>query len=251
MQEFLDFARQMALASAEVIQPYYRTEIEIDTKSNDTPVTIADRKAEALMRQMIQERYPRHGILGEEYGVINPQAEYQWVLDPIDGTKNFITGTPLYGTLIGLAQGGQPLVGAVNFPAINDLLLGDGQNAWLNGHPVSVRQPVPLEEATMLYTDPWAPHEFRHGPAFDALSQRVRLSRSWGDCYGYYLLATGYADIMIDPVMHVWDLMALVPVVEGAGGTITDYYGNPPVGGEGIVATTGAIHDQVIAALNP
>ena len=250
-QPFIPFIQELAQASGEIIRRYFRSGLSVETKSDHTPVTLADRQAEAIMRQMIQARFPNHGILGEEFDEINPGAEYQWVLDPIDGTKTFVSGTYLFGTLIALLKEGRPLIGAINNPIVDQFLVGDGNTTWLNGVPVKVRDCISLAQATLLTTSPLSVEKYRDGAAFDALTRQVKLFRTWGDCHGYYLVATGYADIMIDPIMHIWDVAALIPVIEGAGGTITDYHGGDPMSGEGAIATAGSLHVEVIAALNP
>jgi len=251
VHQFIAFAGELAHASAEIIRKHFRTSLAVEQKSDHTPVTVADRQAEEVMRRLIWEKYPGHGILGEEFEAVNPGAAYQWVLDPIDGTKNFVAGTPLFGTLIALLRGGNPLIGAIHLPILGQLLTGDGSQAWLNGTPVRVRDCASIEAATLLVTAHWDVGQYRNGPAFEALSRRARLYRSWGDCYGYYLVATGYADIMVDPAMHLWDVAALIPVLRGAGGVITDYYGNDPLTAQGAVATAGPLHAEVIWALNP
>jgi len=251
VREYIDFAQELAQASGEIIRRYFRSDIQIETKSDLTPVTIADRQAEKIMRSMIHERFPEHGILGEEFEDINPDAEYQWILDPIDGTKTFVTGTYLFGTLIALLKDGKPIIGVINNPIVDQFLVGDGRQTWLNGDAVKVRDCPSIEQATLLTTSPLTVEKYRDGAAFDELTQRVHLYRTWGDCHGYYLVATGYADIMVDPAMHVWDVAALVPVIEGAGGKITDYYGGDPMSGEGAVATAGPLHEEVIRLLNP
>ena len=247
----IQFIQTLAQTSGAVIKRYFRTPIITETKSDLTPVTIADREAEQSMRKMIQARYPEHGILGEEFPEVNPGASYQWVLDPIDGTKTFVAGTYLFGTLIALLKDGQPLLGAINNPVTDQFLVGDGQTAWLNGQLVQVRQCHHISEATLLTTSPLNIEKYRNGPAFEALARQAKLYRTWGDCHGYYLVATGYADVMIDPMMNIWDVAALIPVVRGAGGTITDYFGGDPMSGQGAVATGGLLHDQIIKALNP
>lgn len=250
-QPFIDFIQELAQSSGVVIRKYFRSAMDVETKSDQTPVTIADRQAEQIMRTMIQERYPDHGILGEEFETINSEADYQWVLDPIDGTKTFVTGTYLFGTLIALLKNGRPIVGAINNPITEQFLVGDGQHTWLNGAPVKVRDCQTLEQATLLTTNPLTVHQYRDGAAFENLVRQTKLYRTWGDCHGYYLVATGYADIMIDAAMHIWDVAALIPIIEGAGGKITDYYGGDPMMGEGAIATAGPLHDEVIASLNP
>lgn len=251
MAEWQRFARHLAHISAQVIQPYFRTNYSVDLKSDLSPVTIADRQAEEVMRDAIMAAYPDHGILGEEHGPHQPDAEYQWVLDPIDGTKSFISHSYLFGTLIALVKAGRPILGVIHHPIFGDYLMGDGHGAWLNDRPVRVRACTRLEDAVLLNTSHWNVYNYHNGDAFAALSHRVHRYNNWGDCHGYYLVATGGADIMTDPVLNPWDLMALIPIIEGAGGRITDWQGGNPIGGSGIVATGGAIHDAVIQALNP
>jgi len=250
-QDFIQLAQELAQASGEIIRKYFRSILDIETKLDQTPVTIADREAELIMRQMIQSRFPDHGILGEEFKQVNPDAGYQWVLDPIDGTKTFVSGTYLFGTLIALLKDGKPLIGVINNPVTDQLLVGDGQTTWLNGNPVKVRDCPSIEQATLLVTSPLNVERHRDITAFNDLIHKVRLYRTWGDCHGYYLVATGYADIMIDPVMHIWDVAALIPIIEGAGGKITDYYGGDPMSGAGAIATAGPLQDFVVQSLNP
>ncbi len=173
------------------------------------------------------------------------------MLDPIDGTKAFTTAVPLFGTLIALLHDGEPVLGCIHQPVLGQLLLGDGAVTTLNGRPVRVRETSRFEDATLLCTDLLDVARYQNGPAFDAVAQRCRLVRTWGDCYGYFLVATGWADIACDPVMNPWDIAALVPVVRGAGGVITDWQGNDPVNAASTVAATPGLHTQLIAALNP
>jgi histidinol phosphatase-like enzyme (inositol monophosphatase family) len=249
--ELLRFAQLLADASAGIIRHYYRTGFAVDYKADESPVTVADRRAEEVMRDLIMREYPDHGILGEEHGVHNPGARYQWVLDPIDGTKAFVSGTYLFGTLIALLKDGRPAIGVINQPILNDFLAGTGEETHLNGRRVQVAPCTAIEDAIMLTTDHWQVYREQNGPAFEALTKRAKRYNNWGDCHGYYLIATGGAQIMGDPIMNPWDLMALVPIIEGAGGRITDWRGNDPVVGNSTVATCGPIHDEVIRALNP
>ncbi|MEJ5352390.1 MAG: histidinol-phosphatase [Melioribacteraceae bacterium] len=244
------FVKLLADESKKVIKEYYRKEIIIETKDDLSPVTIADKKSEEIMRQLIMREFPEHGIIGEEFGNYNPDAEYKWILDPIDGTKSFICGTPLFGTLIALLKNDEPILGAINLPVLDEFLIGDNTSAELNGNKVNVRKCEDVSAAVLLITDYNNFEKYRSLTGLNNLIRRVKLFRSWGDCYGYYLVATGYADIMIDPIMSQWDLTALIPVINGAGGTITDYYGNNPLKGNSIVATGGTIHNEVIKILN-
>ena len=248
--ELLAFARELADVSAAVIRPYFRTGYQVEIKADASPVTIADRRAEEVMRELIVQRYPDHGVLGEEFGSHQAEARYRWVLDPIDGTKAFVTGTYLFGTLIALVKDGRPVIGVINQPIIGDFLVGTGDGAWLNGLPVSVSACARVEDAILLSTEHWNVFNHQNGPAYETLTRRAKRYNNWGDCHGYHLVATGGAHIMMDPIMNEWDLMALIPIVEGAGGRITDWQGNDPVGSLSSVATNGVLHDEVIRALN-
>ena len=248
--EFMHFAYFLAAESAAIIRRYFRSDYTVEQKADQSPVTIADYKAEARMRELITAQFPTHGVLGEEFGQHQPDAEYQWVLDPIDGTKSFISGSYLFGTLIALVHLGQPILGVINHPLMDDFLIGTGDAAWLNGRPVHVRPCQRIEDAVLLNTSHWNVHNHQNGHAFEALTRRVQRYHNWGDCHGYYLVAIGGADIMTDPAMNLWDLMALVPIIRGAGGAITDWHGNDPIGGSGIVATGGSIHREVSRSLN-
>lgn len=251
LSTYIEFARHLAALSAQVIRPYFRTDVRVDLKADLSPVTIADMKAEEVMRAAIQSAFPDHGVLGEEFGHDRPDAAVQWVLDPIDGTKSFVSGSYLFGTLIAVVKNGRPIVGVINHPIFDDFLVGDGRRALLNDHPVHVRPCTRIEDAVLLNTSHWNVRNHQNGAAFEALSQQVNRYNNWGDCHGYYLVAIGGADIMTDPILNPWDLMALIPIIEGAGGRITDWHGNDPVHGSGAVATGGLIHDEVIRRLNP
>lgn len=253
LSAFRDFLIELATASGDLIRPYYGASgLDVTLKADETIVTKADRDAEALMREMISKRFPEHGILGEEYGEERPESEYVWVLDPIDGTISFASASPLFGTLIALMHNGQPVLGCIHQPVLRQMLIGDGETAALNGERVTVRRTRSLRDATLLVTDLIDVPKHQDGAAFESLMRDVKLVRTWGDCYGYLLLATGHADIMCDPVMNPWDIAALIPVVRGAGGVISDWQGRDAVGAQSIVATTSQVlHDEVIARLNP
>ncbi|MEJ2104676.1 MAG: inositol monophosphatase family protein [Ignavibacteriaceae bacterium] len=238
LREFKKFSKKLADASAEVIKKYFRKKINVDAKEDDSPVTIADKKAEEFMRDLILKHYSEHGIIGEEFGVTNQDAEYKWVLDPIDGTKSFICGAYSFGTLIALLKNGKPIIGVYNHPILNGFLIGDNTETRINGEKTYVRNCSDLKNAVLLTTDHLNIEKYQDISRFNSLIKKVKLYRNWGDCYGYYLLATGFADIMIDPIMSPWDLLALIPIINGAGGTITDYNGNDPIKGNSIVATS-------------
>jgi myo-inositol-1(or 4)-monophosphatase len=214
-------------------------------------VTAADMGAEELMRKQIRRKFPGHGIIGEEFGPVNSNAEFTWILDPIDGTKSFTATVPLFGTLIALLHEGQPVLGCIHQPILGQLLLGDGKTTTLNGSPVRTRPAKTIEEATVLTSDPVTILKYPGGSGFQALMGRARLARCWGDCYGYLLIATGKADVIYDPVMNLWDIAALVPVIRGAGGVITDSKGGAPYPATSTVASASAeLHSQVLKSLN-
>jgi histidinol phosphatase-like enzyme (inositol monophosphatase family) len=253
---FRDFLIELAERSGELIRPYFgagAATLGIELKSDDTIVTRVDRDAEALMRGLLAKRFPGHGIIGEEYGEERADEEFVWSLDPIDGTISFASGSPLFGTQIALLHNGVPALGAINQPILRQLCLGDGDTTTLNGKQVRVREPRALSEATLLITDILRVPLHHDGAAFDALMRGVKLVRTWGDCYGYLLLATGHADIMGDPGRHhPWDVYPLVPVIRGAGGVITDWQGNDVLDLKSVLTTTsGALHHEVIRRLNP
>lgn len=250
LTELKKFCKILADESGNVIKKYFRTSVVVESKSDKSPVTIADKQAEEMMRSLIEKEFPEHGILGEEFGEINKEAEYQWILDPIDGTKSFITGAVTFGTLIALTKKGQPVLGVINQPILGEFLIGDNNETMLNNIQVKVRECNTLADATLLATDHLNFEKYQNLESFEDLIRKVKLYRQWGDCYGYYLVATGYADIMIDPIMSVWDSMALIPIIRGAGGVITDYHGGDPVKGNSIVAASKTIHKIAIDELN-
>ena len=245
------FLVELARRSGDFIRPLAaQPGLAVETKADLSPVTAADRGAEELMRGLISKQFPSHGIIGEEFGSERPDAEWVWVLDPIDGTKSFISGVPLWGTLIALLHRGQPVLGCINQPVLNQLVVGDGTTTTLNGQPVRCRPTRRIEDATVLTSDPFNPGKHQDGAAFQRLIARAKLVRTWGDCYGYLLVATGQADVMADPIMNPWDIAALVPVIRGAGGVISDWRGQPPYPAEStIAAATPELHAAVLATL--
>ena len=245
------FMTELARDSGDFIRPLFRQRsVAVETKSDQTPVTIADRGAEELMRARIAKRFPDHGIIGEEYGSERADAEFVWMLDPVDGTKSFITGVPLWGTLIALLHRGLPVLGCINQPVLDQLMIGDGATTLLNGAPVRCRPTKRIEDSTLLTSDPLNPAKIQNPAGYDALLSRARLARTWGDCYGYLLVASGWADVMLDPIMNPWDIAALVPIIRGAGGVITDWNGDAPFPAESTVAAaTPDLHRDVLAAL--
>jgi inositol-phosphate phosphatase / L-galactose 1-phosphate phosphatase / histidinol-phosphatase len=227
LNDFIALANRLADAARPVVKKYFRTPVAVDVKDDDSPVTIADREVEAVMRALIRETFPGHGILGEEHGSENTGADYVWILDPIDGTKAFITGKPSFGTLIALAHRGRPILGVIDQAILGERWLGgDGVPTTLNGQPARVRACDDLAKAYAYTTGP--EHFCRTTlPAWERVAARVRQPRYGCDCYAYALLASGFVDLVVEAGLKPYDFAALVPVIESAGGTITDWQGHP------------------------
>ncbi|MBS0521783.1 MAG: histidinol-phosphatase [Proteobacteria bacterium] len=223
--ELVALAHRLADAARPIVARHFRTAVVIDDKADHSPVTIADRGAEKAMRELLAEHAPAHGVFGEEYGAERTDAEYVWVLDPIDGTKAFITGLPIFGTLIALLHRGMPVLGVIDQPILDERWLGvAGQASTLNGKPIAVRACPALDRAYMYSTAPImfpGDLERRHM----ALAKKVKLFRWGGDCYAYGLLAAGHVDLVVENSLKLYDFAALVPVIKGAGGLITDWRG--------------------------
>ena len=223
--EFAALAHHLADVSGPIIRRHFRQPIAVDHKADATPVTIADRDAEAAIRAAIVDAYPGHGIIGEEHGTTNGGAEYVWVIDPIDGTKSFITGKPVFGTLIALLRGGRPILGIIDQPVTGERWTGAaGLATTLNGEAGRTRSCGDLGHAALDATSPDM-FEGADAHAFARLCGRAGLVRHSMDCYAYAMLATGFVDLVVEATMNLYDFAALVPVVEGAGGMITDWQG--------------------------
>lgn len=231
-------AAELARITGTVALQHYRSRLTVETKADGSPVTEADRAAETAARAWVRSRFPDDGILGEELGEERPGAPRRWVIDPIDGTKSFVRGTPLWGSLVALCEGTRVLAGAAYFPAVDELLAAaPGAGCWWNGSRCRVSDVATIDKATVLTTD----ERFRERPdrvrGWRALADAAALSRSWGDCFGYLLVATGRAEVMCDPVLSPWDAAALQPIIEEAGGAFTDWDGVATAFGGSAVAT--------------
>ncbi|MEX0594360.1 MAG: inositol monophosphatase family protein [Balneolaceae bacterium] len=225
-KELLTAAREIAREGGDCTLDYFKQRFDLEYKNDDSPVTNADREAESTIRKAIEARYPDHGIIGEEYGTDGEDRDVVWIVDPIDGTQSFIHGVPFYTTLIGVVVKGEPVVGIIYAPALGELLEGAvGLGARLNGEPCRVRECRDLSKATILTTDQKNITKYGFDTPFQELLQRSRLHRTWGDAYGHLMVATGRADLMFDPVLHIWDAAALLPVIREAGGSFTDVHG--------------------------
>ena len=240
--DFQAFLDELATVSGETVLPFFRTALSIDNKGGPggfDPVTAADHAAETAMRTLIRRSFPSHGIIGEEYGEERADAEYVWVLDPIDGTKSFISGMPAWGTLIALLRAGEPVFGMMNQPFIRERFSGDGAKAHYRGpagaRDLRVRACAELAEAVLFTTSPLLMNAGDRD-LFGRVEQTVRLSRYGGDCYAYCMLAAGHVDLVIETGLKPYDVLPLVPIISGAGGVITTWDGGAPNGGGRIIA---------------
>lgn len=251
MTMLLDAAAEVARLAGDTALRYFRAGITIETKGDGTPVTVADRSAELVAREWLRSRFPNDGILGEELGEERPGAQRRWVLDPIDGTKTFVRGVPLWGTMVALHEGERILVGAVYCPAVDELVVGaPGEGCWWNGSRCAVSAVSDLAAATILTTDERFPSHPDRGSLWRELAACVAVSRTWGDCYGYLLVATGRAELMTDPVLSPWDAAALLPIITEAGGTFTDWNGQVTAFEmAGVIATNAALADEIRSSL--
>ena len=239
-------------AGQHTLKYFQRPGLKVDLKSDASPVTIADREAEQMLRAKIESEFSQDAILGEEFEEKPGSSGYRWILDPIDGTKSFISGVPLYGTLVGVEHGGRGIVGVAYFPALHECIYaGLGLGAWYehDGPPQPARVSSRDRLADCLFCTSEVASFTRRGSAeaFERLQAAARLTRTWGDCYGYMLVATGRAELMVDPMMSVWDAAALQPILEEAGGTFTDWRGTPTIHNKEGIATNGRILDEVLA----
>lgn len=252
----LQFALSMASAASDLILKHYQVDgLLVESKSDDSPVTVADRGAELLIRKMLAESFPQDGILGEEFDSVPSQNGYRWIIDPIDGTKPFVHGVPLFGTLIGIELDSRMVAGVSRFPALNEVVYAaEGQGCWWQIRDQAPRQTfvssiTSISEARMMFTEPT---HWRTTGRFDsivAVMNQVKVARGWGDCYGHAMVATGRAEMAIDPLMSPWDIAALIPILREAGGTCTDWKGVETVTGGDGVSVVPALKDAVLSVL--
>lgn len=249
-RDLLDFAVEVAWRAGRITLAHYQTGIAADLKADDSPVTRADRDAERLVRELIEARFPHDGLLGEELGEERPGADRRWIVDPIDGTRTFVRGVPFYGVLLALEEEGEAVLGVMHFPALDETVsAARGLGCWWNGRRALVSQTTSLGSAFVATTDAENIYHCGRGRGWDILRARVAGWRTWGDCYGYALVATGRVDAMLDPQMSIWDAAALLPIIEEAGGVFTDWHGAPGHRGDSAVATNAALARDVRTAL--
>ena len=252
LDDLLDFANALADQARPVILNYFRRPLSVENKADASPVTIADRETERMLRTLIRERFPDHGLLGEEHGREDTESRYTWVIDPIDGTRSFIAGMPTFGTLIALLAGGRPILGVLDMPALNERWVGaGGRTTLMNGSVCRSRRCERLQDALLFATSiDMFDRASRHG--FDEVSARVRFRRFGADCYAYGLLASGFVDLVIEADLQPYDYLALISVIEGAGACISDWRGKPlgiDSDGRVVAAATPALHEQALNIL--
>lgn len=250
LQTILDYAVESAREAGQLTLEYFNKAIPQESKADQTPVTVADRASEELLRRRIEAAYPSHGILGEEFGEKPGREPARWILDPIDGTYSFVSGVPLYSVLVGFEWAGEMLAGVIHLPALAETVYAArGLGCWWNGRRARVSAVTELGKARLLSTGTKHLCQSGRGPAFERLRDACRFDRSWCDAYAYTLVATGRAEIALDPVMSIWDTAALLPVVLEAGGTLTDWTGRTTHTAGEAVATNGVLFDAVMNAL--
>lgn len=248
-EQLLDFALNAAWQAGRVTLRYFQTGVAVQKKADNTPLTIADQEAEQTLRRLIGDAFPEHGIIGEEYGRSPAKnSPYTWVLDPIDGTKSFVSGVPLYANLLALLDGQRALLGVINFPALDETIYAvRGGGCYWNGRRAHVSTTEKLSDAVLLTSG--LNYFKQRQAAWDRLLRASYIQRTWGDAYGYALVATGRADVMVDPAMALWDAAPLQVIMEEAGGTFTDWQGSATIHNEESIATNGRLFDQVMALL--
>lgn len=245
LQVLMEAAGEVVRAAGSIALEHFRRGVAVDTKVDGSPVTVADREAERAAREWIDARFPSDGVIGEELGELRPNAARRWVVDPIDGTRTFVRGVPFWGTLVAVCEGNDVLAGASFFPALEELLVAARScGCWWNGRRARVSSIASVSEALVLTTD----EQFRAAPekrdGWSTLAANAGLARTWGDCYGYLLVATGRAEVMVDGQLAAWDAAALFPAVTEAGGVFTDWRGMvTPFGGSAIATNAGVANE--------
>ncbi len=249
LEELMNFAAELARQAGQITLRYFRR-VAPERKADGSFVTAADLEAEAYLRAEIRKRFPEDAVLGEEAGEQPGASGRRWIIDPIDGTYSFVHGVPFYGVLIGLEIEENPCVGVVYLPALGELVCAaSGVGCFWNGAATHVSQTATLNDSLLLATDFYVCEQYGFGRAAERLQRAVASRRTWGDCYGHVLVATNRADVMLDPVMNVWDCAALLPIIEEAGGTFTDWRGRRTIRGGNAISTNGRLFDAVMDAL--
>lgn len=248
LNELLSVATEAAYLAGRRTLAYFNTGVAVETKGDNTPVTCADRESEQIIRKCITRAFPNHSILGEEQGQTDGNPDYRWIIDPIDGTKSFIHGVPLYGVLIGVEVKAKASVGVVYMPALDEMVsAATGLGCRWNGRPARVSNVTSLGEAIVVASS--ISTAMSRSDAFENLAAKTKFQRTWGDAYGYVLVATGRAEIMVDSVINPWDVAPMLPILQEAGGQFTGWDGQATIWAKDAVATNGRLHDQVLGIL--
>jgi histidinol phosphatase-like enzyme (inositol monophosphatase family) len=249
LRELLTVAMDAAYLAGRRTLAYFNTGVAVDRKADATPVTVADREAERILRERIAASYPDHAILGEEEGdTSGANPDYRWILDPIDGTKSFVAGVPLYGVLVGVEARGEPAVGVVYLPALGDMVAAaNGMGCTWNGRPCRVSSVDRLSDATILTSS--ISRARARSDAWDRLTEATYLQRTWGDAFGYVLIATGRAEGMFDPAISPWDCAPMLPILREAGGHFADWQGKPSIYSPDAFASNAALYEQFLQVL--
>jgi histidinol-phosphatase len=251
LQPYLDFATETAYLAGKLTLGYFQTGIRPDIKSDDSPVTAADRRSEELIRSRIEKQYPHHAIVGEEYGATGDgEATHRWFIDPIDGTKSFVRGVPLYAVLIGLEIEGSVKVGVAYFPALDEMIAAaSGGGCRWNGRRAHVSTVSSLRRATLVFSDAASFDRYGRSAAWEHVKNATYYRAGWGDAYGHMLVATGRADVMLDPIMSAWDCAPFLPILAEAGGYFGDWQGNPTIHAGEALSTNQALLREVLPLL--
>jgi histidinol-phosphatase len=250
--EELEFALSLADESRRILRGHFGSQMKVEWKGDSTPVTRADRETEEFLRERMSRVTPEYGVIGEEFGSEPGSSGRQWVVDPIDGTKAFIHGVPLFGTLIALLDNGKPVLGLIDLPALEERIWARiGGGCFRNGTPCRVSSVASVEEALLLDGSATTMERLGYGETWGALRRKARLHRGWGDCYGHFLVATGGAEVMADPVVEIWDIAPMAVLLPEAGGRFTSLSGSESILERSGLSSNGLLHDAVVRALNP
>jgi histidinol phosphatase-like enzyme (inositol monophosphatase family) len=250
-RSLLEFAVEVAWRAGRATLTHFQTGIAAEVKPDNSPVTIADRAAEQIARDLIESRFPQDAILGEEFGETRAGATRRWILDPIDGTRSYLHGVPFYGVLLAVEDDGDPVLGVIHFPALSETVYAAlGEGCWWDGRRALVSDTTRVEHALVLTTSYEGIERDGYGPAWERVRSRAALARTWGDCYGHALVATGRAEAMFDARMSIWDAAALKPVIEEAGGVFTDWSGVATHVGGSAISSNAALAREIRTLLN-
>jgi myo-inositol-1(or 4)-monophosphatase len=252
LKEELELGKHLLEVAGKEIMSRFQSDIQVEMKEDQTPVTAADKRAEEVMRRIIEKQTPSYGIIGEEFGGDPGDAARQWVIDPIDGTKSFIRGVPLFGSLLALLEKGEPVMGLISLPALKSTMWAvKGQGCFVDDSRCGVSEVDELSQATLLDGSITTMENSGYGKPWRNLRSRAFLHRGWGDCYGYYLVASGRAEVMVDPVAQIWDLAPMAVIISEAGGTFTSVKGGGFIKDQSGIASNGILHDDILEAFRP